>query len=572
MKFFYWKVIVVALTVGFIISNQSAAAIGDITADLKQLNGYVVMSTDDEYLIDLDAKHGVEVGDLFSVIGVGEEIVHPISQKVIGTLEEVKGVLRVVRISEGFSFARLLGGPTAIKRGDPIQRFTALKALFWDYSGKNKALFERLQKDLPALKWQDYQVAQDKRPLKPAPQTGRNDVLMFIINNNFLEVRDAQLGLIRQYPLPAVTPAGQTMGTAPVTGASTRGAEPQQTAGTSPAFEKEMPSIVDYGSANAVAQLSDNTLMADMLQYNNYQLLAVTDSKKISVYTMESELKLLAEGTTRGYGQIMAVKWWYPVSEGPLYLVALAWSDDKIDSTVFVLEKNRLEPVAMGLDTILGSFDLNNDGRPETLLSQEFDAESFFGRRIKEAYWHNSQLQQRNHKLPLPAKFTVIGGQLADLTSDGKLEAVYVRNGILWIYSGKKLLYNSAKQMGGSLSVLTYKVNPTVIDYRTTSVFFEIAPVAIDIDNDGRMELISISSDQSAIKVPGIMSTIDNSRLMVFKYNQGTFIKGTIGEPVDAAIQGLEVVDGQIVYVATEPGSLFDQGGSSRLQALDIAL
>ncbi|MGB3209141.1 MAG: hypothetical protein WBB19_00405 [Desulforhopalus sp.] len=567
---FFGKILLVAWGMGCLLSTPCSAAIDNITDDLKPLDGYVVTTKNDEFIIDLDAKQGVAVGDLFSVLGQGEELIHPITQKVIGRLDDVKGVLKVVRINDGFSFARSLTGPSAIKRGDPIRRFAALQAIFWDYTEKNKPVFDRLQRELPALQWQDYQSAQAKRPKNPVPLRGQNDALLFIVTSTALEVRDGQLGLIRQYPIDETAPTGHSMLAAPAAGGFIGGVESQKSTSAVPVYEKKEVAMVDYGSADAIAQLGDNTLMADLLQHGDQRMLAATDSKKIRVYTFEDRLKLVAETEARGFGKILTVKWWRPATDGPLYLVALAWADEKIDSTVFVLEKDNLVSVAAGMDTILGSFDLDSDGQPETLLSQEYNADSFFGRRIKEMYWHNGQLQQKKHDLQLPPKFTVIGGQLADLTGDGKLEAAYVRNGILWIYSGKTRLYNSAKQMGGSLSVLTYKINPTVIDYRTTSTFFEIAPIATDVDADGRRELIVVSSNQSAVRVPGIMTTIDKSRIMVFKHDNGTFIKGTMGEPVEAAIQGLDVVDGQILYVATEPGSLLDPGGSSRLQALKI--
>jgi hypothetical protein len=124
--------------------------------------------------------------------------------------------------------------------------------------------------------------------------------------------------------------------------------------------------------------------------------------------------------------------------------------------------------------------------------------------------------------------------------------------------------------MGGSLSALTYKVDPTLLDYRSTSVFFEVAPIAVDIDADGRQELLVVSSDQSSIKAPGLMTTIDKSRIAVFNYENGSFVRGTVGEPIDAAIQGLGADGRQILFVATDPGSLLDQGGSSQLQILDI--
>jgi hypothetical protein len=397
--------------------------------------------------------------------------------------------------------------------------------------------------------------------------------LIFIVQNNILEIRDAQYGLLRKYPLGEAI--GRTGASSPDGSVNSSAAPPDSTTLTAqPAYEKNTPSLINYGPASAMAQLSDNTIMAELLKQNGGRLLATTDGNKISIFNVfksEKQLKLLAEGRIDGYGKILTVKWWQPEADGMLYLAVLAWTDDKIDSTVFKLQNNQLITVEKGLDSILGSFDLDKDGRPETLLSQNFDADSFFGRRINEIFWHNAQLKQKNITLELPSKFTVIGGLLADLTGDGKLEAAYVRNGSLWVYSDNKRLYVSPKQMGGSLSALTYKVDPTLLDYRSTSVFFEVAPIAVDIDADGRKELLVVSSDQSAIKAPGLMTTIDKSRIIVFNYEKGAFVRGTVGEPVDAAIQGLGADGRQILFVATDPGSLFDQGGSSQLQILDIA-
>lgn len=542
----------------------------DIVTDLKPIDGWVVKAGQEEVIIDLAAKDGVQVGDVFSVIGPGEELVHPVTHKIIGKLEKTKGVLKVVRMEDGYSFARPIGDSAAIKRGDPIRRFAALKAVFWDYGERNKPVYDQLQKSLSSLSWQDYQSSQLKRPAKPEAVPEQNDTLLFIVKNNMLEVRDARFDLLHSYPLRGTGLTGKVDNISP--GLISTPPAQQTSSIAQPAFEQKTPPLISYGPADNLVGLNDNTLMADLLQKGDRRLLAATDGKKISIFSVEKQLNLLAEGKTEGYGNILAVKWWQPKADGPLYLAVLAWRDDKIDSTIFTFKNNVLTTVSSGLDTILGSFDLDQDGRPETLLSQKFQADSFFGQRIKEMYWRNSQLTEKSIDFQLPAKFTVIGGQLVDLTGDGKLEAIYVRNGTLWIYSGEKRLYVSPPQMGGSLSTLTYKIDPTLLDYRSTSVFFEIAPVAVDVDGDGRKELLAVSSDQSAIKAPGMMTTIDQSRIVIFNYNNGAFVRGTVGEPVDAAIQGLGVNGRQLVFVATDPGTPLAQRGASRLQTLQLAL
>ena len=67
-----------------------AEVIADIAGDFKSVSGYLVMLEGDEFIIDLDNSHGISTGDIFSVLAPGKKIVHPVTKKVLGTLEEVK--------------------------------------------------------------------------------------------------------------------------------------------------------------------------------------------------------------------------------------------------------------------------------------------------------------------------------------------------------------------------------------------------------------------------------------------------------------------------------------------------
>jgi hypothetical protein len=74
-----------------------AAVIDEVARDFKPISGYVIMEAGGEYLIDLDASKGIAAGDLFSVMRPGKKIIHPVTKKVLGTLEEVKSILKVTR-------------------------------------------------------------------------------------------------------------------------------------------------------------------------------------------------------------------------------------------------------------------------------------------------------------------------------------------------------------------------------------------------------------------------------------------------------------------------------------------
>ncbi len=193
----------ISMLSAFIIAVTWLPAVADVldkvAGDFKPLSGYVVMVKDSEYIIDLDAKKGIFTGDLFSVLQPGEKIVHPVSGEILGTLEELKGILKVTRLQEGYSYARPFGKIEGIKQGDPIRRYENIPALFWDYSGSGEPFFLQLRNTLPHLKWQDYAAAQAAKPNIPAASKIDSPTLIFILKKEGLEVRDSEFQIIHTY-------------------------------------------------------------------------------------------------------------------------------------------------------------------------------------------------------------------------------------------------------------------------------------------------------------------------------------------------------------------------------------
>jgi hypothetical protein len=155
------------------------------------------------------------------------------------------------------------------------------------------------------------------------------------------------------------------------------------------------------------------------------------------------------------------------------------------------------------------------------------------------------------------------------LTGDGSAEVIYSRRGILYIIAKGKLLYESSRQMGGSLSRLTYDLNPGQADTLFTTVAFEVPQVAADIDGDGQLELLVVSADTSAFSAPGFDSG-SVSWLSVIKYREGRFIKGTLGEKLEKPIQGLAVSQGKALLVLSQKDSILAGEGQSHLLALPL--
>jgi hypothetical protein len=249
----------------------------------------------------------------------------------------------------------------------------------------------------------------------------------------------------------------------------------------------------------------------------------------------------------------------------------LTWYDETVRSMIYRLGDDRLDLVRDEIDRILGGFDLDGDGRPETLLGQRLDRVDFYGRDIKLLSLEGDRLRYAAPPLQLPHRFTVVGGAIADVTGNGHPETVFVRNGILYVYSGNQRIYASSKEMGGSLSNLTYAPDPKQKDFQLKVAFFEVAPIAHDLDGDGRLELLAVASDRPAVSSPGLGLRSDRYRLVVLKFQDGRFVKGRLKGEMDQAVQGLTVDDGRVLFVISEPDSLFGDKGYSHVLGYPLA-
>jgi len=560
-------------------TSATSAVIDEIANDFRPIAGVVVMASDDEYIIDVDESNGVIIGDLFSVLTTGEKIIHPQSGKILGTLEEVKAILKVIRIKPGYSYAQPMSKTADIKRGDTIKRYDNLPALFWDYTGKGKPFFAQLQKTLSDLKWQDYDSAQRSRPAQPQPILGNRNTIVFILSDRGVEVRDPEFFLLHSYELPEslqpISAVPATVGemqppvkAAPAPAAVKPSAAESSKTETPPQPAREAVRLKpQFGRARTIDKIAGLSVMADFIESHNRLLMASTDGIKISIYNVAKNLIPVAEGAPSYPGQILALKWWQPSNEGPLFLAVTAWADKSVSGDIFRLENQRLYAVKQRIPRILGTFDLDGDQKPETMLGQRFEGENFFGDSIRELKLINDEIKENKPAIPLPRRFTVLGSLFADLTGDGQLETAFIRGGILYIYHQKDRLYRSPKEMGGSLSFLTYVVNPTVKNLMPTSASFEVSPVAADIDGDGRMEILAVASEKDIIGDVGAAPGIKKTWLEVVKFQDEKFVKGTLGEEMDTPVQGLVVADKRVLFVATQPGNPFGKGSNSHLLA-----
>lgn len=575
---------ILVLSLFFFSSLVHAEILDQLARDFSSISGYVVKKCDGQFIIDLDTSDGIIQGDIFSVVSSGEKLVHPVTGEIIGSLKQVKGILKVVRVKTGFSFTRPLLGENEIHAGDSIQRYEDITAVFWDYTEDGRNFFHRLQNKVPSLKWSGYDQAQQFRPQKPGPVPETGTAIVFILAGDTLNVRGPEFMLLHTYKLSEI-PATDT-----TTSRFTPMPESSPTE-ISPSFHEERPSASDmplepkwdrsagsaepaepvFAGVNFVEKLSGPpSIMADFISYDNELLLATTDGYKIDVFNIKNGMVPVAKGDTEIRGKILWLSWWQPDPSRKPFLAVVNWVDNSPSGTLFELHNDTLKPLGDRISMFIGAFDIDGDDSPETLLGQRYDPEEFFGHRIRELKWTGGEFKDQKPPVKLPRRFTVSGSLIGDLTGDSVPESAFIRDNILYIYSGKEAIYKSSRIMGGTLSTLLYEVNPGTKDPMTNSIAIEIPPIRTDLVGNNIPELIAVASKQSALSYTGIDPGIEKSWLTVLKYENGQFTEGTLGDEIKSPIQGLEIYGGQVLMLTSKTGSVLSQGGSSRLIALPL--
>jgi len=565
------NIVLVAVTCLFLAVSPriaSAGVVETVKEDLRPISGTVVMQQEGEYLVDLDARHGLRVGDLLSVVTKGPEVIHPLTKEVLGRLDEAKAVLQVTQIKSGFSVTRPLSGGANIAKGDIVRRFALLTAVFQGPAGQSKALYEDLRKALPELEWQGLFSAGEESGVSLKAD------LVFTLENKELRLFDREGHPLRAWAYAAPQPAPPESVVpvpAPVPEPVGKDSSPVRW----PAGEE-----VDFGSFTSLGELPSRVLMSAFTRDLDQLLLATVDGKYVRVFAVAGGLRQLAVTQIRGDASPLAVAWWRPEKTGAWYLVVTAGDEiitgaagmameTRLSGAIFEFASPSLRLVAADLPYFLGTFDRDGDGLSETLLGQEFTPRDGYSRTFV-LEREGSKVRTSKPDFPLPKQFTVPGSTLGDLTGDGKRETAFVRNGILTIYAGPKRVYESSREMGGSISTLTYNNEPDAKDTRFSVLSLEVPPFLYDIDGDGVAELLVVSAESSVMKAPGIGPGIKKSWVGVVKFRGGMFKKGRLPGELENPIQGIWADGKQVYVVVSRTTSFVSKKGSSSLLTLPL--
>lgn len=466
----------------------------DVARDLGAKAATLVAPAGAEWLLDIDAGSGVQVGDLFVVMSKGAPVVHPVTKQVIGSLEEIRAVLSVTRIKSGYSYASVYAGGGTLKAGDQARRFAGLPALFWDYAGDGEGLFTQLQGALPELDWQGYAAAQAQRPEQPRPLPGMAPGLLFVYNAQGLGVKDQTFQPLRFYrpeqvsgkvavaPAAVVAPAGGSIVTP---GSPAAAPAPGALAGSSGA--SWVPRIFGGGSA----QPGPGGVLAGSGQGARGGLIVNQMDNKDGVWygpRIEGKPVGVEVGDVDGdgknevvlgfkdrlvVGRVMAGKY-EPVVEFSLGTLGSALTLDGLDldgngrmelylsivelntlrSIAVELRDGKLEPVIKNIPYLLRKVIL--PGKGAVLLGQQLNPDlrdqrqDFSGPIVQ--MMRNGDRLEAGSAVDLPKRVEVFGFQLFDFTGQPLVANLNVNDKLQVLDSAGAVLWESTDYFGGSES------------------------------------------------------------------------------------------------------------------------
>jgi len=180
-----------------------------VQSDFAVLEGVVVMPVNDEYIVTLEDRDDLYIGDILTLVNPGKKVLHPVTKEVLGSVDNVVGFLQVTRIYSGYSYARALTDDFKPEAGAPFKRFEQVPAFLKTDPEADQDLSRQLQVNLPQFQWL---------------QKGQTDqaLLVFDLQAKALDIRTVQGDSLHKYKVTEDQQLVSTDTSAPRTSLSTQ--------------------------------------------------------------------------------------------------------------------------------------------------------------------------------------------------------------------------------------------------------------------------------------------------------------------------------------------------------------
>lgn len=504
--------------------DQTLAAFPRVAADVVDVQGPTLT-------LSAGVRSGAQVGLVLEVLREGKEIRHPRSGQLLGKTEQPLGRATITRVFEGYSLARHEGEQAKV--GDSVRtppgkvrlmllplsgtavRDNLAEAVSTEiYEGLTRTGRFQVVLGDPVVAWLLQQritpeeflrgqgVAAAFERFKPdnilALQFSRVEKRPYLDVRLFSGGRQApafSTALFVPPSIKAVQPgrfSGSDRGAAPTPEVKKRsllarllGGELDK--GTYSSAENSIPlkEVARFGFP--VAGLDVAVAPADQIPR-----LVVTDGERVSVYRIVNRaLEPDWSFHERSAGRIFSVQFIDLVGDGVLSVVANRF-DIRFGMSSFIVAARAGKPVVLvnNVDAILLAVDEKGRGIKQTLWSQSFSRETFFGKgQVDQMVLRNGALA-RERGVAVPEMFRATGAALSNILSKDAAALVFIdERNRLRIANATEETWRSSSSVGGGLPRLEIERQ---IERGGRSYFHQVepTPLSVDLDGDGVPEVI----------------------------------------------------------------------------------
>ncbi|GAB4164433.1 MAG: hypothetical protein Tsb0017_02370 [Geothermobacteraceae bacterium] len=517
-----------------------------LQADFGPLSGVLIRPGADLDLVDLDADDGAKTGDLFVAATPGEPIVHPVTGETLGHSRDPV-VYVVDSVERGFSRLSRLTGNRPPESGTPLGRFAGIKAALIADTDGGTEIYDRLRLLLPHILWQGRFSSEESVKVGPG--------LLFVLEDNQLRVfREGRSRLVARYALKD----GQKT--------ERRSSEHGGVGRSSGRFETlysldrmvRMAAFFDLEAKSYAAIVEDGRL----------EVIRLTPSA-----TVAAGIDLLP-----GYQGYSVDVWWPPSGPNPWLIVTAAAQVEEVNGLsvetharvfAFLFDGEKLVHELLLTGRLARTFDLDGDGRTETLLSQSFTSDGP-GRDYLQAHMKGDELVWLVYEPPFSWRPNLATDLLADVDGDGRTDWLHLTAGVLEVHNAEgRQVYTSPPGLGGSLSRLTYDRLGGGGQPLFATQMFEVKPLVVREDEDGTSVHVPAGL-ASNVSAPGLGLFGGRSWIAAIGKDGDHFITTRLSSDFEAAIQGLALAGESFYLALAYPGDTFGAGARTDFIRLDL--
>ena len=437
MNNFFMRVTILSAIFSLFLSLNSACAekttVSEIVKELGPLESTVIKGPHERYLINMGTIHNIKKGNLWTVYSTGEQVIEPITGKKLGVLPVPIAICKVTRVEKHFSeiSVKCFKKSCSIKSGITAKRYCEIKTMFYDVNGSSFRLYELIRANLPSLDWQGYQSIENSADVTQLPEgvvivADKGRVTIWS-GGEILSIHD-EMTSARSLPQPALTQS-----TPPVT--ETKEIDSKQKTVTSapgimiPGLSTNLK-IENYEAVTSIDHIVDSVGIIESDRAKTPYFIYLSNK---TLYALAVETGKSYQYAYKGFGDMVNM------SLGPNGLIALNIyiQGEGMNSRILKFSTRGFTVLTKDIEYILEFLDMNGNGINESLVGQDFDAESFFGSGVFRLAVDDSGRITQHDSMDTPKGFNLLGAIMADLDKNKIKETAYYNPG------GKLVVYLS---------------------------------------------------------------------------------------------------------------------------------